>query len=243
MRTASGQRRSHGRWRRRLKRLLLLAVVFLLMAIFWSDRQITMRTADQVHDRLLDVPVNHVGLVLGTSHRMRDGGPNPWFHRRMQAAAELYHAGRVNYLLLSGDNATVSYNEPRVMRQALLELGVDSAHIAMDHAGFRTLDSVVRAREVFGQNSFTVVSQRFQTERAVYIARHWGIEAVGYNARDVSGMVGTRTRIRELGARVKVFMDLLFGAQPRYLGEAVRIGIDEHGSDAALEQEPEEEEN
>ena len=107
----------------------------------------------------------------------------------------------------------------------------------MDHAGFRTLDSVVRAREVFGQNSFTVVSQRFQTERAVYIARHWGIEAVGYNARDVSGMVGMRTRIRELGARVKVFMDLLFGAQPRHLGEAVRI--DEQCSDATLEHEPE----
>lgn len=215
--------RPRPRWRRILRLLLILGLLVLLTA-WWCDRVIRKHTDARMYDRLSDVPVHDVGLVLGTSHRNRDGGPNPWFAHRMGAAAELYHAGRVRYLLVSGDNATVGYNEPLVMRRALIRLGVDSTHIVMDHAGFRTFDSVVRAREVFGQQRFTVVSQRFHAERAVYIAGRLGIEAVGYAAKDVTGRRSIRTWWRERGARVNVFLDLLFGTRPRYLGDPVLVG-------------------
>jgi SanA protein len=207
------------RWLRRTGWLLVL----LLITVRWCDGRVSREAGPHVQDRMLQLPTHRVGLVLGTSHRMRGGGANPWFHRRMQAAAELYHAGRVEVLLVSGDNTTNTYNEPRAMQRALIELGVDSTRIVLDHAGLRTLDSVLRAREVFGQQSFTIISQRFQAERAVYIARHHGIDAVGYAARDVPGMVGLRTRLREQGARVKVFLDLAFGKGPRHLGERIAI--------------------
>lgn len=201
---------------------LIMVSAAALATVWWCDRVIRTHTAPYLYERLTDVPHHDVGLVLGTSHRLRSGGPNPWFHHRMQAAADLYHTGRVRYLLVSGDNALVEYNEPQRMRDALIALGVDSGRIVMDHAGFRTFDSVVRAREVFGQERFIVVSQRFHTERAVYIAQRLGITAVGYNAADKEGST-LRMRLREKGARVKVFIDLLLGVRPRFLGDPVPI--------------------
>jgi SanA protein len=170
-----------------------------------------------------EVPYNRVGVVLGTSEKGRSGRPNPFFDHRINAAVELYMNGKVDRLLLSGDNGTIQYNEPWAMRRVLIASGVDSTHITLDHAGFRTLDSVLRAREVFGQQRFTVISQRFHNERAVFIARHLGIDAIGYNARDVDAYNGFRTKMREKLARVKVFLDLLLGVEPRFLGEQVPI--------------------
>ena len=143
--------------------------------------------------------------------------------RCITAAAALYHAGKVQRLLLSGDNGTLHYNEPWVMRKALIAAGVDSSHIALDHAGFRTLDSMVRAREVFGLSEFVVISQRFHVERAVYLAHAEGIQAVGFCAADVDRHRGFRTLLREYGARVKVFVDHWLGTRPRFLGEPLPI--------------------
>ncbi len=225
------------RWRR-LWTVLLLTALGVVAVVWWCDRVVRTHTAAYVHDRLADVPAHDVALVLGTSHRVRGGGPNPWFINRMRAAADLYHTGRVRHLLVSGDNAVANYNEPQRMRDALIALGVDSGRIVMDHAGFRTFDSVVRAREVFGQERFIVVSQRFHTERAVYIAQRLGITAVGYNAADKEGST-LRMRLREKGARVKVFIDLLLGVRPRFLGDPVPIhthtGVDTLRSDTAAQ--------
>lgn len=101
--------------------------------------------------------------------------------------------------------------------------GIPESRIFLDYAGFRTLDSVVRAKEIFGQDRFTVISQKFHNERAVYLARHYDIEAIGFNAQDVSVNNGFKTRIREWLARVKVFVDLLTNKQPKFLGEQIEI--------------------
>lgn len=196
------------------------------LIILYCDLRISAQARPYLYDRIDLVPTNRVGLVLGTSQWVRGGGPNEYFNNRMEAAARLYHAGKVQHLLVSGDNGTMSYNEPRAMRKALIALGVDTAHITLDHAGFRTYDSVVRAREVFGQQAFTIISQRFHNERAVYIARRLGIDAVGSNARDVAHYQGFRTKVRERFARVKVFVDLMLGTRPRYLGDPVPVGRD-----------------
>jgi SanA protein len=209
----------------RLLRWGLLLIISILLLAWWCDHHVHRTTRALVVDSMGALPTNDVALVLGTSHRARSGRPNLYFKHRMEAAAELYHAGKVKHLLLSGDNSTMQYNEPWTMRKALIAAGVDSSHITLDYAGFRTLDSVVRAREVFGQQRFTVVSQRFHNERAVYIARRLGIDAVGYNAKDVGGATGLRNKTRERLARVKLFLDLLVGKTPKFLGEPVEIPV------------------
>lgn len=209
------------------KRFLIPVATFFLLAVattWWCDARISQNAKAFVFDSLESVPMNRVALVLGTSEKGRRGGPNPYFQNRIEAAAALYHAGKVEHLLLSGDNGREGYNEPEDMRRALMSAGVDSAHITLDFAGFRTFDSVVRAREVFGQEQFTIVSQRWHNERAIHIAQQLGIAAIGFNAADVDRSQGWRTRLREKVARVKVFFDLAFGVQPHFLGEPVTIG-------------------
>lgn len=167
---------------------------------------------------------NRAGLLLGTSRTVRSGRPNAYFYNRVDAAAALYHAGKVEYLVISGDNGRKGYNEPQDMKEALVGRGVPAEAIYLDYAGFRTYDSVVRMEKIFGQESFTVISQEFHNRRAVYIAQALGLDAVGYNAADVAAYAGMKTRLREKLARVRMFMDLWTGKTPKFLGEPVEIG-------------------
>jgi SanA protein len=163
---------------------------------------------------------NEVGLLLGTSKYAYGGRPNLYFLNRINAAAELYGTGKVKYILVSGDNSRVSYNEPQDMKEALIAAGVSAEDIYLDYAGFSTLDSVVRASKVFNIESLTVISQQFHCERAIYIARAHGIKAVGYAARDVSGALATRVKFREYLARAKAVIDIaIIGTEPRYYGD------------------------
>jgi SanA protein len=177
-----------------------------------------------VFDDLQQVPRARVGLVLGCSTRLADGRPNLYFVHRVAAATALYEAGVVEHLLVSGDNGTRDYDEPTMIKAALVERGVPADRIVLDYAGFRTLDSVVRAREVFGVDDFVVVSQRFQSERAVFLARRLGMRVTGYAASDVPGIDGARTRAREWLARAKAVIDVNLGTQPKFLGPKVPIG-------------------
>ena len=195
-----------------------------ILSLLITNQVIRVSAEAHLYDAIDELPHNRVGLVLGTSHRVRNGGPNPYFHNRMAAAAEVYHAGKVEFLLVSGDNRTRYYNEPGQMRNALIQLGVPSEAIYKDQAGLRTLDSVVRAKEVFGQDSITVISQRFHNQRAVYIARHHGLEVAAFNAGDVPHHNSDRTRLREWFAKANVFWDILTNKTPQHLGEPVQIG-------------------
>jgi len=174
----------------------------------------------RVYDRADEIPVREVGLVLGTSEHRLDGGDNPYFKYRIEAAAKLYHMGKVKHLLLSGDNHLNGYNEPADMRRALMAQQVPSGVITLDYAGLRTLDSIVRADKVFGLKRFTVISQRDHDERALLIAKHYGIDAIAYAADDVDFHYAVRAHIHEWLAQVKVVLDLyVLHTQPRYLGE------------------------
>jgi SanA protein len=130
----------------------------------------------------------------------------------------------VKRLLVSGDNHSQFYNEQEDLRDALVDRGVPRDAIVLDHAGLRTLDSVVRAKKVFGLREMTVISQDFHIRRALWIARRYGIDAVGFSARDVPRRWSAKTRLREIAARVKVVLDLyVFGTQPRHLGKRIEI--------------------
>lgn len=126
-------------------------------------------------------------------------------------------------VVISGDNSRKGYNEPEDMKSELMLRGIPEDKIYLDYAGFRTLDSVVRMEKIFGQKSFTIISQKFHNQRAIYIAHAKGLQVVGYNAEDVNAYSGFKTQLREKFARVKLFLDLWTGKNPKFLGEPVII--------------------
>lgn len=205
-------------------RFFISLLLIILLVIIASNQVIRYASQDHLYELDDDIPHNRVGLVLGTAPYLRRDMPNPYFQYRMQSAARLFHEGKVDYLLVSGDNRTRWYNEPEHMRRQLILLGVPNEKIYLDYAGLRTLDSVVRCQEIFGQDQFTVISQKFHNERAIFIAQRKGIRVIGYNAPNVSRSQNVRTQVREWFARVKVFFDLLTRKQPRHLGDAIVIG-------------------
>ena len=197
--------------------LLLLAVVaYANVTAIWKSRGL-------LFDDVSQVPPTQVGLVFGTTDRV-NGQENPYFRYRIDAAVKVWNAGKLKTLIVSGDNRSAYYNEPEKMKQALIAQGIPGPRIICDFAGLRTLDSVVRAKEIFGTTSILFISQRFQNERAIYLAKANGIAACGFNARDVEPHIGLKTKIREVGARVKMWLDVNFlNTRPTHLGKKIRL--------------------
>lgn len=198
----------------------MVNVLFVVM----SNVIIEAYSAKYVQNDLKNLTHNKVGLVLGTSSKIASGHTNYFFKYRIDAAVRLFKAGKIDYILVSGDNGTKEYNEPRDMQKALLDKGIPEDRIVLDYAGFRTLDSIIRCRDVFGQNNFIIITQKFHNERAVFLAHANGIQAYGYNAQDVSRQATLKTRVREIFARSKVFIDIITEKQPKFLGEKIYIG-------------------
>lgn len=191
--------------------------LWLLLVIIACNVQVNRKTAKALYDDLNLVPACEVGLLLGTNPYLKNGLPNKYFLYRIEAAVQLYQAKKIQYILVSGDNHRNDYNEPEEMKKALIKKGIPESSILMDYAGFRTLDSVVRAKTVFGKERFMIISQRFHNERALYLAQYNHIEAVGFNAQDVTAYYGLKTRVREYLARLKLFIDLWFEVNPKFL--------------------------
>ena len=209
-----------------LKNIIITFLILIVLGIlftFWANHTIEYATDDYVTSRITKLPNEKVGLVLGTSKSLRNGNKNPYFFNRIEAAEELFKSGKIKYIIVSGDNPTKYYNEPEDMQNELIARGIPKTKIFLDFAGLRTLDSVVRAKEIFGQTSYIIISQRFHNERAVFLAQKKGIEAYGYNAKDVGKKAGFKTNVREYFARVKVFWDLFFGVDPKFGGSKVII--------------------
>lgn len=176
-------------------------------------------------DSVEAIPKHRVGLLLGCVPRLADGSQNHYFVYRVDAAARLYHASRIEYVLVSGDPNRDGHDEPAAMRSALIERGVPQQRIIVDARGLRTLDSVLRAKLVYGLREFSLISQRFHNERAAYIARFAGLSVVGFNARDPAPISAFDTmRWREPFARVLAVLDMrVLHAQPRFVGERTPI--------------------
>lgn len=210
------------------KILWMLFGLFLIsvLSMVFASLRINRSTDKLVFNDVGQMPDNKVCLLLGTSRLLRSGKPNQYFSNRILAANQLYRAGKIQYIVISGDNGRQGYNEPKEMKAELVKLGVPAEKIYLDYAGFRTYDSVYRLRDIFGQSSFTVISQEFHNRRAIYIAQALGLQAVGFNANDVDAYNGFKTQLREKFARVKVFIDLLMKKKPRFLGEKIAIGAE-----------------
>ncbi|MCR5049816.1 MAG: YdcF family protein [Paludibacteraceae bacterium] len=202
----------------------LTALVCIAVGIICCNRIVTSAAEGKIYDNLSVVPHNRVGLLLGTRPTGRTGLPNPYYVYRIEACVALYRAGKIDRILVSGDNSHSAYDEPTQIRLDLTAAGVPDSIIYLDYAGFRTLDSMVRAKEVFGLTRFTIISQLFHNERALYLAKCKGIDAVGYNARDVELRYWqVRMVVREWLARTKAVLDIHTGKQPHFLGEPIEI--------------------
>ena len=206
-----------------LKRIFYSGVALHLLVLLLNYK-VKNDVKESMYDNITETPSKKVGLLLGTAKYVKGGWINLYYTHRITAAVELYKAGKIEYILISGDNGRESYDEPTLMKEDLMAAGIPESAIYLDYAGFRTLDSVVRCKRIFGELDILVISQQFHNERAVYIARAKGIQAIGYNAQDVNAKYGFKTRIREYLARTKMFLDLWFKKEPKFLGEEIQIG-------------------
>jgi SanA protein len=220
-----------GHWSRRLRCgawWLGIGLLSLIAVLACIDLSVTLATRDAIASTIDEVEPAPVALILGTARTHR-GKPNRFYRARIEAAAALFHQKRVRGILVSGDNATRHYNEPIAMQKDLVALGVPAEYITLDYAGFRTLDSIVRAKKVFGLEQVLVVSQAFHAARAIFLARHFELEARGFAAADPprsgfqSGFFSVRAR--EVLARAAAILDIVTGRGPRFLGkhETVRL--------------------
>ena len=209
---------------KKIVRISFYLGLLLLCVVAFCDTLVESSSQGCVFTNLDSVPAKKTSLVLGTIYKTGQGYVNPYFKNRMIAAAELYKAGKVKYIIVSGDNGRVGYDESSDMKQVLISLGVPEFVIYLDYAGFRTLDSVVRCKEVFEQKDIIVVSQKFHNQRAVFLSKVKGLEAIGYNAQDVTFRQGYVVLLREKLARVKAVLDVLVGKGPKFYGPKVAIG-------------------
>lgn len=206
--------------------MYILCLIFILIICFtiYANWKIPHETRSSIYDSIDSVPTSKAALVLGSSKYLKNGMLNPYFKYRMDATVDLYNSGKIKAIVVSGDNSRESYNEPQDMKDYLVQAGIPDSIVYMDYAGFRTLDSVVRMSEIFGQNEFIIVSQKFHNERAVYLAKNYGYITYGYNANDLNvNRFSIKTIIREKFARVKVFIDLFLNKKPKFLGEKIEI--------------------
>lgn len=192
-----------------------LLLVLMLLILIVIDVGTSYLVRDRVYKKLTDLPYREHTVVLGTAKFYLSGSPNLYYKYRLQAAKYLYEAQKSHYLLVSGDNKTPYYNEPKMMTQDLVKMGIPQADIKQDYAGYNTLDSVVRAAKVFELEPFTIISQQFHCERALFIAKVKGIDAICYAAEYPSEHY--KVRIREFFARAGMALYLLFGVEPTSL--------------------------
>ncbi|MDB9881575.1 YdcF family protein [Bacteroidia bacterium] len=205
------------------KRLFLLSIL-VVACVFLANYTVANNAKNQTHNTIKSAPTKKVGLLLGTGKFLGSGYINLFYKYRIDATVALYKAGKIKYILISGDNSKKGCDEPTSMKEDLMATGIPEKAIYLDYAGFRTLDSIIRCKLVFGESDIIIISQKFHNERAIYIAEANDMRADGFNAKSVSKRYGAKTYAREYLARTKMFLDLIFGKDPKFLGKEIKIG-------------------
>ncbi|MFN4294600.1 MAG: vancomycin high temperature exclusion protein [Thermoflexales bacterium] len=204
-----------------MKRMILLIAILLVSAPLLA-RGFTMAFAQsRVYTSPEAAPHHRVAIVFGAG--VRDGRPSAVLYDRVASAAALYRAGAVDKLLMSGDNRFANYNEPAVMRQTALRLGVPDDAIVLDYAGHSTYDTCYRAREIFGLRDAVLVTQAYHLDRAIFTCNALGVAAVGYPADRRPYAAMPWFQLREFGATLKAFWDLFISRPLPVLGEPLPI--------------------
>jgi SanA protein len=205
--------------------LAFIAIVVIFVAL---NLYIEISAFGKTFTNTADISFNKTGLLLGTNKNISKNVKNPFFFNRIDAAVEMYRSGKIEKIIASGAQHSRFYDEPKQMKEELVKRGVPKYVITTDPAGFSTIDSIARCRNVYGINKVTIISQGFHNKRAIFMAESLGINAIGYNAADVSGLNGFKVNVREFFARVKAFIDLFILAD--------RFDIHENDGSAAREE-------
>lgn len=208
---------------KRLLKYLLYIIIIITLVTLGIDAYVSSTVRSQLYDDIEIVGYSKVGLLLGTSKYVAQGRVNLYYKYRIEAAVSLYKAGKIDFILVSGDNRAANYNEPETMKKDLIAAGIPEGRIFLDYAGFRTLDSIVRSSAIFDADDMVVISQKFHNERALFIANNKGIKAIGYNAQSPTRRYHVRVMLREKLARVKMAIDLLLNTQPKFYGKKILI--------------------
>jgi SanA protein len=207
--------------RTQLKLIILLALVSIL-CFFSINIYMQKYARSYIYESIQEVPEGYTALVLGAFVH-GDGAPSQILEDRLETALELYHQHKIKRFLLSGDHGTQGYDEVNNMKDYLLMQGVDTADIFLDHAGFDTYNSVVRAKEIFDATDMVIITQEFHLSRAVYIARKKGLNATGMVADKHRYPSLTYLRVRESMAMVKAFGEVMINRDPVFGGEKIPI--------------------
>ncbi|MCP3968457.1 MAG: hypothetical protein GY750_18975 [Lentisphaerae bacterium] len=167
-------------------------------------------TSELVFDEISDIPANEYGLILGISSNVNQR-ENLYFSNRIRAAVQLYNQGKIKYIIVSGSNyPKYNYSEPKEMKKALIEKGIPESRIIKDEHGFRTVDSIRNAKEYYGLDKFTIISQKFHNTRAVFIARFYALDTVAFNAlEDNMPIEVSVNHLREYLAKVRMLFDFV----------------------------------
>ena len=189
--------------------VLLCSVTILLIIILSCYLLVAVNAKGKTFNDVQDMPFNEVGLLLGTSPITSNGGHNYYFDERIKAAATLYHSGKIKRIIASGGDYSSNggCNELMAMRDSLIKQGVPDSLISLDYQGTRTLHSITQVKDL---GSIAIISQKYHNERAIYLAEHYGLQAVAYNAAMPNiAKKKIRNISRESLARVKLFIDLM----------------------------------
>ena len=208
-----------------LLRIYLPLFILLIALVFGCSYAVDKNAEGKLYSDINILPYNKVGLLLGTCKTMDDRVTiNPFWKYRAEAVYKLWKAKKIDKVLISGDNGWHGYNEPQDFMDTFRAMGIPDSCMVCDFAGFRTHDSVIRCKEIFGQQNVTIISQPFHNKRALFIAQKIGLYAVAFNANDVSFRNGLYTFFREKAARVLMFLDLyVLHTQPHFLGKKINI--------------------
>lgn len=188
--------------------LIILLLLGCYLTVSWN-------ASARTYDKVSEIPHNKYGLLLATSPITAQGKHNFYFENRIKATDELFKAGKIDFIIASGGDYTKLHkfgcDEPEAIRDSLVARGIPENRIVLDYDGTRTLNSIKNAKQVYGLDSVTLISQKYHNERAIYLSDKNGIDAIGYNAAP-SHIRKTRIKntIREIFARPKMFLDLIF---------------------------------
>lgn len=203
---------------------LLLLLIVGAAALFGINAYVT-KEGTPLYSSIQKVPAKKSALLLGTSKYIAKGKKNYFYTYRIQAATALWKAGKIKAIVVSGDNGTKYYDETTTMYKDLIKAGVPAEYITKDYAGFRTLDSVVRAEAIFDLKNYIIISQKFHLERALFIAKAKGQKVIGFMAKDIPGTAAAyRMKAREYLARAKAFLDVyILGTGPKFYGKKEKV--------------------
>lgn len=201
---------------------LLICLVLIVCGIYLLSAHIATSTKDQTYRDSSKIPEAYTAIVLGASVRS-NGNLSTILEDRVQSALELYNKGKIKRFLLSGDNGTKTYNEPKAMKAYLIDQGIPEDDIFLDYAGFDTYDSMYRAHSVFNVENAIVVTQEFHLPRALYISNKLGLNYYGFIGDKHKYQRENTNKRRELLANVKAMIELFIHKKPTYLGKKIPI--------------------